>query len=167
MRRRTANPGWLLLPRSYVYIGIVLSFTFGVFFGKGFFSGPSSSVLTENGNTNTLLRGKALRKNVLVTGGLGFIGSHVVEDLIENGYNVIILDDMSNGHNFNKQSAAILLKDITQLKDYEYITQRIEYVVHLAAAISVTESVRMPEKYETINVEGSRLVFEWYSTSFM
>ena len=101
------------------------------------------------------------KDTVLVTGGLGFIGSHVVEDLLENGFNVVIYDDMSNGRNFNKQAASILLRDITVIDDFSFITQKIKYVVHLAAAISVPESVRLPEKYERINVEGSRQVLDW------
>ena len=113
----------------------------------------SRSPVFRNGN---------IRKGtVLVTGGLGFIGSHVVEDLTENGFNVIVYDDMSNGRNFNKDTAAILLKDITVVKDFSFINVDVDYVVHLAAAISVTESVAMPEKYERTNVEGSRHVFEW------
>jgi UDP-glucose 4-epimerase len=74
---------------------------------------------------------------------------------------VVIYDDMSNGKNFNRASSAVLIKDITILEDYAFINHKIEYIVHLAAAISVEESTRLPEKYERINVEGSRKVLEW------
>lgn len=100
---------------------------------------------------------------VLVTGGLGFIGSHVVEDLIENGFKVVVFDDLSNGNTFGGECAATLIKDITVPQDFEAIELKIDYVVHLAAAISVQESLLFPEKYERVNVKGSRNVLEWAS----
>ena len=65
------------------------------------------------------------KDTVLVTGGLGFIGSHVVEDLIEHGFNVVIYDDMSNGRNFNKDAASTLLRDITVIDDFSYINTKV------------------------------------------
>ncbi|ETW07709.1 hypothetical protein H310_02158 [Aphanomyces invadans] len=100
---------------------------------------------------------------ILVTGGLGFIGSHVVEELTHHGFHVVIFDDMSNGRNFDvaRNASAVLLKDVTNVDDLNAITMPIDYVVHLAAAISVVESISWPEKYHRTNVVGSDHVLAW------
>jgi UDP-glucose 4-epimerase len=97
---------------------------------------------------------------VLVTGGLGFIGSHVVEDLMEDGYQVVVYDDMSNGRNVFPGSS-VYVNDIVVVSDLNLLPTGIKYVVHLAAAISVAESMKMPDKYDMINVEGSMNVLKW------
>ncbi|OQS01822.1 UDP-glucose 4-epimerase [Thraustotheca clavata] len=103
---------------------------------------------------------------VLVTGGLGFIGSHVVDELITSGYSVVIMDNLSNGKNFeqlvsNDAIEQLLLNDITHFKDFKAIQAPIDYIVHLAAATSVPESVQEPEKYYNINVRGTQNVLQW------
>jgi len=101
---------------------------------------------------------------VLVTGGLGFIGSHVVEALLEKGYKVEVLDDASNGANFKKLSSTYEAKwtdgDISKVDTYSKIG-KVDYIIHLAAAISVAESMNDPEKYNRTNVEGSRLLLDF------
>ncbi len=74
--------------------------------------------------------------SVLVTGGAGFIGSHVVDKLIAQGENVIVLDDLSGGFEENVNEKAIFIKG--DICDYELIKKifkenKIEYVFHLAA----------------------------------
>lgn len=101
----------------------------------------------------------APQKTALVTGGLGFIGSHLTEELLEHGYKVYIFDDESNGHNYNRLTTTIK-GDIQIVNDLDLLPPRIEYVVHLAAAISVAESMSQPEKYMNTNVKGSQQVFE-------
>jgi UDP-glucose 4-epimerase len=100
------------------------------------------------------------KEKVLVTGGLGFIGSNLVEELLNEGYIVVVFDDRSNGNNFNK-NAITIIGDITNKEDFKKLPNNIDYVIHFAAAISVSESVLNPEKYTKINVEGSRNVLEW------
>ena len=103
------------------------------------------------------------RETVLVTGGLGFIGSHVVEELLARSYAVIVYDDESNGHNHNL-GALNVHGDVTVVHDFRQLLTlpvTVDYVVHLAAAISVAESMTMPEKYARINEEGSKKVFLW------
>lgn len=159
-RSRPNESGWMLLPKAYVYIGAMVSFLFGCLLGNGW------QQMQHNPNIGSQLSSAPnAQQTVLVTGGLGFIGSHVCEDLLAHGFNVVIFDDMSNGRNFNKQASAILLRDITVLSDFSFINTKIHYVIHLAAAISVPESVRLPEKYVRINVEGSRRVLEWAATA--
>jgi len=97
---------------------------------------------------------------VVVTGGLGFIGSHVTEELLKDGHKVIIFDDKSNGNNMNKD-AHWIFNDISTTDDFEKITEPVDYVIHLAAAISVAESMSDPGKYNRTNVDGSKIVFEW------
>lgn len=104
------------------------------------------------------------RETVLVTGGLGFIGSHVVEELlISKLYRVIVFDDESNGHNYN-HGAANVHADITVVRDFMQLNcldAQIDYVIHLAAAISVAESMTQPEKYVNVNIKGSQKVLAW------
>ena len=101
---------------------------------------------------------------VLVTGGLGFIGSHVVDLLLHRGFRVTILDDESNGHNHNRFAKEMVPHDITVVGDLPEIGNNgnsFTHVIHLAAAISVAESMKDPDKYERINYGGSEKVFDW------
>jgi len=107
----------------------------------------------------------APEKVALVTGGLGFIGSHLTEELLDHGYKVFIFDDESNGHNFNLLTTHIH-GDIQIVKELELLPDRIDYVVHLAAAISVAESMTQPEKYFATNVAGSQKVLELARTKW-
>jgi len=100
---------------------------------------------------------------VLITGGLGFIGSHVVDLLLHRGFSVTILDDESNGHNHNRFAKELVPHDITVVGDLPEIGNgsSFTHVIHLAAAISVAESMNDPDKYERINYGGSEKVFNW------
>ncbi|KAL3803727.1 hypothetical protein HJC23_003781 [Cyclotella cryptica] len=110
-------------------------------------------------------------ESVLLTGGLGFIGSHVVDLLLHRGFKVTILDDESNGHNHNKFCREMVPNDITVVgdlpkfptgeEDNEDEVMYFTHVIHLAAAISVAESMNDPDKYERINYGGSQKVLDW------
>ena len=117
-------------------------------------------------------------ESVLVTGGLGFIGSHVVDLLLHRGFHVTILDDESNGHNHNAHvDLEMVPNDITVVGDFPKFPTTVTnvgsewevggeekyftHVVHLAAAISVAESMKDPDKYERVNYGGSRQVLDW------
>jgi len=95
---------------------------------------------------------------VLVTGGAGYIGSHVVRLLIKKGYEVIILDNLSRGHRESLPQNAIF--EEVDLLDKENLTSaiqkhNIEAVIHFAAFAYVGESVENPEMYYRNNVVGS------------
>ena len=98
-------------------------------------------------------------KNVLVTGGAGFIGSHLVEQLVEVGAHVTVLDNFSTGSVENLKAViddiTIMNATITDLKTCEEAVQGQEIIFHLAADISVAASVHDPLHCHETNVSGT------------
>src|SRR6266498_3581765 len=73
---------------------------------------------------------------ILVTGGAGFIGSHIAEELVKRGHQVIVLDDMSGGFADNVVGQAMLIQgniNDVQLINQLFEQERLDYVYHLAA----------------------------------
>ncbi len=101
-------------------------------------------------------------KTALVTGGAGFIGSHLVDRLISLGYRVAVVDDLSTGRLRNLDPAAVLyMADITQPAIHGVFQQeRPSLVFHLAAQISVSHSTRDPIRDAECNVLGALRVLE-------
>jgi UDP-glucose 4-epimerase len=101
-------------------------------------------------------------KSVLVTGGAGFIGSHLVERLLGGGYRVRVLDNLSTGKLSNIESflssdrLVFLHRDIRDQSSLEQAVVDVDSVVHLAAQTSVPYSMKNPEVNDAINVEASR-----------
>lgn len=96
-------------------------------------------------------------KNVLITGGAGFIGSHIVDLLAKNGYGVVVVDNLSSGSeaNLNKGEKFYNL-DINSPNLEEIFAQnKIDYVFHLAAQPSVSSSIKNPTQDATENILGS------------
>jgi UDP-glucose 4-epimerase len=93
------------------------------------------------------------RKNILVTGGAGYIGSHVVLELLAQNFNPIILDNLSNSAVPNL-GCPFIVGDLESVELLNKIFEQyeIEAVVHLAGSIIVEESVLLPEKYFHNNV---------------
>lgn len=94
-------------------------------------------------------------KTILVTGGAGYIGSHTVRELINQKYNVVVLDSLENGHREAVDPKAVL--EIADLSDRMAITAvfekyQIDAVIDFAAYLSVGESMCEPEKYLKNNV---------------
>ena len=103
--------------------------------------------------------------NILVTGGAGFIGKHLVKFLIENKNNVSILDNFSNSKKksisqFEKYQIKIFEGDIRNDEDILKATKDQDVVIHLAAKISVEESIKNPSETFEINVKGTEKVLE-------
>ncbi len=98
-------------------------------------------------------------KNVLVTGGCGFIGSHLTEKLVALEANVTILDDLSSGflENINpfKDKITFVEGSICNTQMCSKLTKNKDIIFHLAAFISVPESVEQPYKCHEINVDGT------------
>jgi UDP-glucose 4-epimerase len=84
--------------------------------------------------------------NVLVTGGAGFIGSHLVDALVEAGHYVVVLDDLSTGKRENINHQAIFLEYSIQKCVLEHIfdAYKFDYVFHLAAHIDLRKSFKRP-----------------------
>ena len=94
--------------------------------------------------------------NVLVTGGAGYIGSHVVLELCEKGYNVIVLDDLSLGNESSiDRRAEFIFGSTHDQKLLSTIMNDIEAVIHLAAFKAAGESMKNPTKYSFNNIAGS------------
>ena len=94
--------------------------------------------------------------SILVTGGAGYIGSHVVKDLIENDFDVITVDNLKKGHKKAVLGGKLIVGDIT---DSEFLKEvfsynEIEAVVHLAADSLVGESMENPGKYYHNNFDN-------------
>jgi UDP-glucose 4-epimerase len=98
---------------------------------------------------------------VLVTGGAGFIGSHVVDRLVKGGYEVRVLDDLSTGRLDNIRQHVddgrvdFVEGDVRDVKVVEKCVGGVDSVVHLAAQTSVTLSVSDPDLTFAVNVEGT------------
>ncbi len=85
---------------------------------------------------------------VLITGGAGFIGSHIVDKLLENNYSVVVLDNLSSGTKANLQSSSDLKFYCINIEkddlDKIFEIEKPDYVVHLAAQTSVNYSISNP-----------------------
>ncbi|WP_415314530.1 UDP-glucose 4-epimerase GalE [Candidatus Pelagibacter sp. Uisw_137] len=97
-------------------------------------------------------------QNILVTGGAGYIGSHIIELLVKKNLNTIILDNLSTGHKelINKKSKFIKadIKNLTILKKI-IKDENITSIIHLAACLNVSEAEAKPRKYYCNNVLGT------------
>ena len=101
-------------------------------------------------------------KTVLVTGGAGFIGSHLVDRLLSLDHKVVVIDNLSTGKLKNLNPAATFHHmDITQPSVTEVFTrEQPDIVFHLAAQISVTESTKDPFHDSNVNVFGTLRLLE-------
>ncbi|MCK4226691.1 NAD-dependent epimerase/dehydratase family protein, partial [candidate division WOR-3 bacterium] len=98
-----------------------------------------------------------MRYKAIVTGGAGFIGSHLVDRLVSQDFEVMVIDNLSTGlqENLNKE-AKFLNKDLRD-NDIGAIIESYspEYIFHLAAQIDVRKSLKDPIWDENINIEGT------------
>ena len=105
-------------------------------------------------------------KRTLVTGGAGFIGSHLVDRLVKHGHTVTVLDDMTNGKLANLkaslQTGNVVLNqvDIANLNEIKPLFEGIDWVFHLAAKADVVPSIQHPIDYHRSNVDGTIAVLE-------
>lgn len=97
----------------------------------------------------------------LVTGGAGFIGSNLIEAILQMGYRVRVLDDFSTGKRENvnllqkEYKLEVLEGSITEVETCRKACFEVDYVLHQAAWGSVPRSVKMPLVYDTINIHGT------------
>jgi UDP-glucose 4-epimerase len=102
------------------------------------------------------------KENILVTGGLGYIGSHTVLCLLKKKFNVVVIDNLSNSSISTVENLKLLsncdfeyhigdYSDLTILEDI-FIKNNIHHVIHFAAKKSISESIAYPENYYENNV---------------
>jgi len=101
-------------------------------------------------------------RKILVTGGAGYIGSHTVRLLLEQGHDVTVIDNLSKGYSHNVPDGRLFELDIHDTESLARLIRkkRCEAVIHFAAFISVGESMREPGRYFTNNVAGSLALLE-------
>ena len=97
-------------------------------------------------------------KNILISGGLGFIGSHIVDELI-NDNEVIVVDNLSTGkinnlENPNHENLQIVKEDIRNV-NFDDLTSGTDYIFHLAAMASVPQSIENPLECNDININAT------------
>jgi UDP-glucose 4-epimerase len=100
------------------------------------------------------------KKNILVTGGAGYIGSHVSNLLLDKGFDVTIIDNLITGSKaVVPQKAKLVVCDIADEKKVNEIIQnnKFDLVMHFAGLIRVDESVKEPKKYNEYNFEKSKI----------
>ena len=101
--------------------------------------------------------------NILVTGGAGFIGSHLVEKLLEKRHKVTVIDNLSTGRLENLKpflnKIKFYKKDISKF-NVSYIFKSIDIVYHLAALADIVPSINSPKKYFEANVLGTLNILE-------
>jgi nucleoside-diphosphate-sugar epimerase len=121
------------------------------------------------------------RKKWLVTGGAGFIGSHITERLLKDGQNVKVLDNFSSGKEENLDFAPspqstdhgpqkktkslsdnfeLIRGDIRDAATCAKACEGVDYILHQAALRSVPKSMTMPHEYNQVNIDGSLNILE-------
>lgn len=110
------------------------------------------------------------KENILVTGGAGYIGSHIVELLIKTKSNIIIIDNLVTGHKKLLNKKAKFIK--VDIKNKTLITKiindyEISSIIHLAGSLNVSEAEKNKKKYYKNNVEGTLNLVKACKNSFV
>ena len=106
-----------------------------------------------------------MSKTYLVTGGAGFIGSHLCDALVGRGDKVVVLDDLSSGKRGNlietSTGVTLIEGDIRNLPLFEAQIPPVDGIIHLAALISGYDSLTSPDEYDDVNIRGTLRVIEF------
>ena len=106
------------------------------------------------------------KKNTLVTGGAGFIGSHIVDRLLNDGHKVTVLDNYSTGrpenldHHKSNKNLKLIQADIANFNAIENCFSGVDWVFHIAALADIVPSIKAPVAYHRSNVDGTVSVLE-------
>ena len=104
--------------------------------------------------------GVAEDQHTLITGGAGFIGSHIVERLLNAGEKIVVIDDFSTGSlnnipkTLSKSNLRIIESDVISCKELDQIVAKSKYVYHLAAAVGVDLVVQSPIRTIETNLKS-------------
>ena len=102
----------------------------------------------------------------MVTGGLGFIGSHMVDFLLEKGFTVRVIDNLSGGrldnlkHHIQNPNLSIKQQDIRDIKENDVLFKDVKYVFHFAGIGDIVPSIENPTEYMDVNVQGTVKILE-------
>lgn len=103
-------------------------------------------------------------KKIVVTGGAGFIGSHIVEELVKLGAEVVVIDNLCEGKKENLSHVINQIKFVEgDIRDFDLLIKKFEgvdYISHHAALRSVPASLEKPDLYNDVNVNGHYNVLE-------
>ena len=102
-------------------------------------------------------------KTILVLGGAGYIGSHTVYELIDNGYDVVVADNLETGFRAAVHPKARFYQGDIRNKefcDHVFSSEKIDAVIHFAANSQVGESMVNPLKYYDNNLGGTRTMLQ-------
>ena len=105
-------------------------------------------------------------KRAMVTGGAGFIGSHLVDRLLDDGHEVVVVDSLATGRRENlagvKDNPRLTVRemDVTDLAGAPDVMEGIEWVFHLAGLADIVPSINEPLRYHHSNVDGTVVVLE-------
>jgi UDP-glucose 4-epimerase len=99
---------------------------------------------------------------ILVTGGAGYVGSHIVRRLADEGAEVVVVDDLSEGHRAAVGDARLVVADFADptILDRELSGGAVDFVIHMAAFAEVGQSVKDPATYYRNNVSRSLALLE-------
>lgn len=109
-----------------------------------------------------------MAEKILVTGGAGFIGSHVVDLLIEQGYSVVVYDNLTpqvhgadqRPPEYLNKDAELIIADVRDREAMEKSLKGVDIVVHLAAAVGVGQSMYMVREYVDVNAVGTATLLD-------
>lgn len=104
---------------------------------------------------------------ILVTGGCGFVGTNLVNKLLQDGHQVIVIDDLSSGYKQNLHDNAIFVNGSIEDDDalFKCFNYKPEYLVHLAALFANQNSVDHPSRDLFVNGFGTIKILEWARNS--
>ena len=97
----------------------------------------------------------------LVTGGAGFIGSHLIPKLVEQGHRVVSIDNYSTGKEENHQDGCTYFSgDITEIPDYSYFMSNVDVIYHLAYPYGV-DGMGLDQAYLDTGFNGTYNLLRW------
>ena len=105
-------------------------------------------------------------KKAIVTGGAGFIGSHMVDLLLKKNFKVVVIDNLSGGHKNNlihhrkNKNLIIKRKDINIIKSSDVLFRNADYLFHFAGVGDIVPSINMPLNYLNTNILGTVKILE-------